>query len=78
MSIKRSSKVDKYIEVITEAKDYFTELSEKRQETYDGRSGFWQESEKGEEWSNDLSTLDDLVMDLDRVVSNLEILFEEI
>jgi len=78
MAIKRSAKVDKFIEVITEAEEYFKELLEKRQETYNNRSEAWQDSDKGEEWSEDLCYLDDVVSNLESAIDTLESLFEVI
>jgi len=76
--IKRSKKVNDYITVITEAQEYFQELVDKRQETYDSRSEKWQESEKGEEEQENLENLEALNEGLTEVVDTLETIFEEI
>jgi hypothetical protein len=78
MSIKRNKKVTEYIRVINEAKQYFEALEEKQQESYDSKSDNWKDSEKGEEFQEDLDYLGDLNSSLNEAVDVLDSLYEEI
>ena len=59
MSLKRNKKVTEYIRVISEAQDYFTQLEEKQQDSYDSKSDSWKDSEKGDEFQEELDYLDE-------------------
>lgn len=78
MSLKRNKKVTEYIRVISEAQDYFTQLEEKQQDSYDSKSDSWKDSEKGDEFQEELDYLDELNSALDDAVDILDSLYEEI
>jgi hypothetical protein len=76
--IKRTKVVAEHLANVREAFDYFTRLKEEREEQYENKSERWQESEKGEEFSNDSSTLEEACNELETAADSLENLFEEL
>lgn len=54
-----SKKIDKITKKLETIQEELTAMAETAQETYDSRSDRWQESEKGEEYSDMISALED-------------------
>jgi len=78
MALNKNKKVTEYVRVINEAKEYFESLEEKQQDSYDSKSDSWKDSEKGDEFQEELDYLGDLNVALNDAVDILDSLYEEI
>lgn len=77
MAIKRTKAIQSKLSQLEALKEYFSEMKETRQEAFDNKSEKWQEGEKGEEESNNLGELDDIVSDLESAYDKMSDLFTE-
>lgn len=71
-----TAKIEKMRDQLVEWKEYFEDLSTKKQDKYDKASDKWQESEKGDECQQDILDADDIANDFDTVITNIESVFE--
>ena len=62
--------------VVDKAVDALQNMLDKRYDTFDNRSEAWQDSEKGEEYSDDTVKLSEIVDHLNELYSLLEDTFE--
>lgn len=77
MSLKKTSQVEQHLSNIEAAKVFFEELAEKKQTAFDNKSEKWQESEAGEQASENISSIEEIRDSLDEAYGNIENLFEE-
>jgi hypothetical protein len=77
IAIKKTKQVDKMMGQLQEVLHFFEEMKDSRQDAFDNKSEKWQEGEKGEEESENLSSLEDIVNELESTFSNIDNLFEE-
>lgn len=74
--IKQTQKTNAIYAATTDALEYFESLKDAREETYDNRSETWQEGEKGEEYSDDTNSIEEIVEYLESAKSSIEELYE--
>lgn len=77
MAIKKNKQVEKHMAAIEDARLFFEELAQKKQESYDNKSEKWQEGDKGQEEQENISSLEDITNSLESVHGDIENLFEE-
>lgn len=71
MNATQKKKIAKALGNIQEAQELLNEVLGDIQEVYDNKSERFQESEKGEEMSNDISTLEDAINNADYAIDSL-------
>jgi chromosome segregation ATPase len=64
--------VTKQAEQLRSILEHLQLKQEDLQETFDSASEKWQESEKGEKWQEELSSLEDAINNLEAAVTSLE------
>jgi hypothetical protein len=74
--MKATLKIEKINEQLQEWKDYFEDLSTKKQDKYDNASDSWQESDKGDECQDDITNIDAIVESLGTVIDDIETAYE--
>lgn len=74
--MKSTQKIEKMRDQLQEWKDYFEDLSDKRQDKYDNASESWQESDNGNECLESVDQLSDIANELDTVISTIEMAYE--
>lgn len=74
--MKANKQIEKFISNIEDAKIYFEELQNTKQDSYDNKSEKWQESEKGEEMQSDIDSLEELASECENVIDKINSLFE--
>ena len=74
--MKPTAKIEKMRDQLVEWKEYFEDLSAKRQDKYDKASVNWQDSDKGCECEQEIQDADDIANDFDTLISNIEYAFE--
>lgn len=74
--MKSTQKIEKMRDQLQEWKDYFEDMSEKRQDKYDNASDNWQESDKGDTCLEEVDQLSDIAIELDTVISTIEMAYE--
>lgn len=74
--IKQTQKTNIIYAAVVDALEYFEALKDSREDTFDKRSDVWQESEKGEEYSDDTNSLEEIIDYLESAKSSIEELYE--
>lgn len=72
MPIKQTAKMIAMISKLEDVTIYFTDLRDKLQEKYDSRSSSWQEGDAGQQLSEDVSGLDNIVNSLEQATQEIE------
>lgn len=78
MSIKRTAAVTKHLSAIEDAKLFFEEMKETRENFASDKSDRWQDSEKGEQYVEDTEAIDDIINSVEEAYNKIEDLFEDI
>lgn len=77
MALKRTKKIEKIMSDIDNAKVFFEELHEKRQDSFDNKSDKWKEGDAGTEEEENLSELEEVKDACEELYGKIESLFEE-
>lgn len=71
--MKTNNKINNYLATLTDMKEYFETLVEKKQDQYDSHeSESWYEGDKAYEMQEDIETLESLSSAVDDLITELE------